>query len=240
MDAAESVSKLRNVPIEIVEAIVNNFSLGVRERGSGCYEARVNDNGLKSLGVFNSVDEAVEMSLLYRVDRLIESINKADKYLTDAVLSHEKYLIFSNGDIFNLKGNKLTPKTNNRGYWQVMFTHNSKEKLYLVHRLVAESFVPNPHGFSQVNHKDGNKNNNCVNNLEWCTKSMNELHAFQTGLKRTGGNGVPVYTNDEKDYIKSHLNETGTNVAKRLGRSETGVRNYMRKYRREFWMQEVE
>lgn len=240
MDAVKFVSELRSAPIEIVRAIANNFSLGVRKRESGRYEARVNDNGLKSLGTFNSMEGAAEKSLLYRVDRLITSINKANKYLTDAALSHEKYIIFSNGDIFNLKGDKLTPKTNNKGYWQIMFTNNGKERLYLVHRLVAEAFIPNPNNLPQVNHKGGNKNNNHVDNLEWCTKSMNELHAFQTGLKRTGGNGVPVYTNDEKDYIRTHLNETGTNVAKRLGRSETGVRGYMRKYRREFWMQEVE
>nr|DAR10600.1 MAG TPA: homing endonuclease [Caudoviricetes sp.] len=240
MYAVECVSVLRDIPTEIIKAIASNFSLGVRKRESGRYEARVNDNGLKSLGMFYDVDDAIATALLYRVDRLIAAMNKSDKHLTDAALSHEKYLIFLDGDIFNLKGEKLTPKTNNKGYWQVMLTHNGKEKLYLVHRIVAESFIPNPNNFPQVNHKDGDKNNNHVNNLEWCTKSMNELHAFQTGLKRTGGSSAPVYTNDEKDYIKSHLGETGTNVAKHLGRSETGVRGYMRKYRREFWMQVVE
>lgn len=90
MDAAESVGRLRNVPIEIVEAIVNNFSLGVRERGSGCYEARVNDNGLKSLGVFNSVDEAVEMSLLYELE--------FDDIMTLETLYKSNYRYFKNKD----------------------------------------------------------------------------------------------------------------------------------------------
>ena len=59
------------------------------------------------------------------------------------------------------------------GYERVSLHKNNKDKRYLVHRLVAETFIPNPNNYPQVNHKDENKINNNVSNLEWCTPSYN-------------------------------------------------------------------
>ena len=62
---------------------------------------------------------------------------------------------------------------NKKGYLQVCLVKNGKKYTKRIHRLVAIAFIPNPDNLPQVNHKDENKNNNCVSNLEWCNVSYN-------------------------------------------------------------------
>ena len=69
------------------------------------------------------------------------------------------------------------------GYMQARLSKNNKHGLKAVHRLVAKAFIPNPENKPQVNHIDGNKQNNRVDNLEWCNNSENQLHAWKLGLQ---------------------------------------------------------
>lgn len=69
-----------------------------------------------------------------------------------------------------------------RGYLYVGLHINGKCKKIAIHRLVALTFIPNPNNYKEVNHKDGNKSNNHFSNLEWCSRSGNAKHAFDTGL----------------------------------------------------------
>lgn len=78
----------------------------------------------------------------------------------------------------------LNYNKSNRGYLQVCLTKNGKSKTYTVHRLVAKAFLPNLKNKKQVNHIDGNKENNNIDNLEWVTSSENNKHAFITGLNK--------------------------------------------------------
>lgn len=80
------------------------------------------------------------------------------------------------------KGKVLKQSTSNRGYKKVTLTKNGQKYYFSVHRLVAQSFVPNPHNFPQVNHKNEEKDDNRVENLEWCTQAYN--NSFGTRLKR--------------------------------------------------------
>lgn len=86
------------------------------------------------------------------------------------------------------KERKLKPYNNGYGYLLVDMRKDGKRYMRLVHRLVAEAFIPNPNNLPQVNHKDGNKSNNQVDNLEWCTCSENQYHAFRHSLKPYGPN----------------------------------------------------
>ncbi len=71
------------------------------------------------------------------------------------------------------KPKEMYLKKHNRGYRQVELTNGEERKTYLVHRLVAEAFLPNPQKYPQVNHIDEDKQNNAVSNLEWCTAKQN-------------------------------------------------------------------
>jgi len=80
----------------------------------------------------------------------------------------------------------LKPWNNMHEYCNVNLLKDGERKVFKVHRLVAEAFIPNPENKYAVNHKDGNKMNNHYLNLEWCTKSENELHKCRV-LGRYGG-----------------------------------------------------
>ena len=71
-----------------------------------------------------------------------------------------------------------------RRYFAVMLWHNNKAYCRKAHRLVAEAFIPNPDNLPQINHKDGNRANNQVSNLEWCTAKENTIHSWREGLAK--------------------------------------------------------
>ena len=84
----------------------------------------------------------------------------------------------------------LKPTKDRYGYLGVRLCKNCVMSRFKLHRLVAQYFVENPNNYREVNHKDGNKENNVFENLEWVTRSQNLKHAFSLGLKTiTGGGG---------------------------------------------------
>ena len=68
------------------------------------------------------------------------------------------------------------------GYYKVQLWVNKKQKMCLVHRLIAQTFIPNPKNLPQINHKDGNKRNNNIDNLEWVTDKENKAHGYKNGF----------------------------------------------------------
>ena len=92
-------------------------------------------------------------------------------------------LISNFGNMMSPLGEPRKATKNDRGYY--IFNVSGCIKNQRLHRAVAELFLPNPNPdvFTDVNHKDGNKANNAVSNLEWCTRSENIQHAYNTGLR---------------------------------------------------------
>lgn len=86
-----------------------------------------------------------------------------------------------------VKGKILSVRTDKDGYLLVTLVKNNNAKTKKVHRVVAESFLQNPNNLPEVNHIDGDKRNNSVKNLEWCTHKENHVHARKTGLIQQKG-----------------------------------------------------
>lgn len=117
----------------------------------------------------------------------------------------------------NYKGKILKPH-NSRGYLRVRLFDRNKSKNISIHRLVAEAFIPNPNNYPQINHKDEDKTNNNVDNLEWCTPAYNANYG--TRKKRIiKKQSIPIiqYTLDGK-FVKEYSSiaeaarQTGINL----------------------------
>lgn len=94
----------------------------------------------------------------------------------------KNYYVSNYGNVKNINTNRiLKPRKQHNGYLVVNLSICGKIKTYTIHRLVAKLFIPNPQNLPQVNHIDLNRENNYVENLEWCSASYNVVHAFKSG-----------------------------------------------------------
>ena len=131
------------------------------------------------------------------------------------------YEISNLGRLKNTKTNKiLKSTTDSNGYLGITISLGSRNKIKRVriHRLVAEAFIPNPNNLPQVNHIDGNKQNNKVDNLEWCDNRYNQLHAIDLGLKtflKKENNPRSKLTEQDVDFILKHYKPRDPNYGTR-------------------------
>lgn len=100
------------------------------------------------------------------------------------IRSTDRWLIRSDtGKLVFYRSRILKTQIDNCGYERVRISINGHKTTLKIHRVVATTFIDNPNNLPQVNHKDGNKVNNHVNNLEWVSNSENQIHAISIGLK---------------------------------------------------------
>ena len=113
------------------------------------------------------------------VQKLIDS-TFCDLDLTkfDHVKGHDGYLINKNGTLFNTKSGKFVSTTIKHGYMR----YNVDWKRRLVHQVLADQYIENPDHYETIDHLDGNKLNNSINNLDWCTREENKKRAYDNGL----------------------------------------------------------
>lgn len=140
--------------------------------------------------------------------------------------------VCENGDVKS-HDRLLKGEITNSGYKRLHVSINGESFKLSVHRLVAELFIPNPNNLPCVNHKDGNKLNNHVDNLEWCTYGENLSHAFKTGLRDCDGekNSNSKLTNKQVLEIRSlyvkgkHCENNSYGLAKKYGVSPKCILN---------------
>ena len=111
------------------------------------------------------------------------------------IIEYPNYEVSSEGRVRNTKtGRVLRPCTNKDGYQRVGLRLNGGQNRILIHRLVAHSFIPNLENKPQVNHINGIKTDNRVENLEWSTNSENQKHAYKNRLKSYYGGSLKQKT----------------------------------------------
>lgn len=156
------------------------------------------------------------------------------------IRGYPSYKITQDGKVYSEKSKKfLTNSLSTHGYYKISLCKNEKQKTFKVHRLVAEHFIDNPENRKCVNHKNGKKTDNRVQNLEWCTFSENTYHAYRTGLRiPTKGN---QYTNGKKwkigdeelGFIKSNMGKlTQQQMAEQLNVHQTTIHLTLKKINR--------
>lgn len=140
------------------------------------------------------------------------------------------YIAYDDGRIYSEISDKfLKPFTNPAGYYLVDLHHKYTSYTRQVHRIIATLFIPNPDKLETVNHKDGNKANNAVNNLEWLTLGDNVRHAWKNGLaKPRYGTSNPAnkYTEEQIHMVCKLLEMrklNNTEIAKRCNVNVTTV-----------------
>lgn len=119
------------------------------------------------------------------------------KHVTSKVVEDGLFEVFENGRIFRINRSGKPECTfynmgrKDNGYYAVNTMVKGKQKHFYVHRLIAKAFIPNPENKPQVNHKDGNKLNNEIDNLEWVTSKENVRHAYKNMLAQPFRNAEP-------------------------------------------------
>lgn len=115
------------------------------------------------------------------------------------------YAVTSCGKVWSYKSKKFLKTRKQRdGYYLVNLSKNGVSTTYQLHRLVAQTYLSNGENLPQINHKDGDKSNNCVNNLEYCSASYNQLHKYK--LMKERGVEITMTINNSK---KVRCIETG-------------------------------
>lgn len=146
------------------------------------------------------------------------------------------YLVSNCGRIKSLKNgetrkDKILKFIKNKcGYLYVNLYKNNKYKSKTIHRLVAQAFIPNLNNLPQINHIDGNKENNNISNLEWCTRSENIKHAYKNGLHKINKhNERKVKQIDVENGIILNVFDSVRQIEKILGFSSTNISKCCRK-----------
>ena len=127
------------------------------------------------------------------------------KNLKDLNLSN--YCITKDGEVYSLLSSKFLKKakgniTSGGEYYRVnLINDDGKQVTKKIHRLVAEAYIPNTDNLPQVNHIDGNKLNNSVKNLEWCSPKTNSIHAMENNLRDPRNRNSKIKLADKEDVI---------------------------------------
>jgi hypothetical protein len=120
---------------------------------------------------------------------------------------YENYSVNIKGEVRNDKKERLLKSClNSEGYYIVSLSKNGKAKFYLIHRLVGKYFIQNPNNYLCIDHKNGNRTDNSIENLRWCNHSQNNRNMKKRENTTSQFKGVSFHKRDNKWLAQCHLN----------------------------------
>lgn len=125
-----------------------------------------------------------------------------------------------NGRVYDkpIKGGQLKQHMHSKGYKVVCLTKDGKSKNAYVHRLVAEAFIPNANELPFINHKDEDKTNNFVDNLEWCTEQYNSTYGNARKKQADALRGRPLSEEHKEKIRQGNIGKHGKSIGEREGK----------------------
>lgn len=176
---------------------------GYTKTKHGKYQVRIVDLGQqRHIGCYDTREAAHSAYINACEERLSNAIARYGHRMCDGVVYKNNYIVFDNGDIFELTGYKMS--TYQKGGYLSCMINGRDER---VHRILAICFIPNPYNKPEVNHINGIRYDNHLGNLEWVTHRENVQHAYDTGLTKPGY-GEELYNAklscDDVTYIRNN------------------------------------
>lgn len=127
------------------------------------------------------------------------------------------YKVSNIGRVYGVKRKHILKHNSNHGYFLVCLCKCGAEKYFRIHRLVAEAFIPNPDKLPYVNHKDENKQNNAVDNLEWCTAQYNTEYSQAKPI-------MCIATGVKYKSVREASRQTGIAIQSLINACQAGMR----------------
>lgn len=148
---------------------------------------------------------------------------------TGKIRTLDRIVTEKNGKTQFRRGQEIKLRLNKNGYLQFALNKNANRRMVYVHVIIAQTFLSNPDNLKTVNHKDGNKTNNNINNLEWCSYSENNKHSYSILNRSIADEGAipkPTYIINTENNICSYYPSI-TAATYGIGLSHTQINRYV-------------
>ncbi len=210
----QNISKTYKVHKLVAKTFLPNYNDKLVVNHIDGNKTNSNLSNLECISQSENIKHAYSTGLL-----VIPSYNKFESNLSDEqdfmkqkskkIPNFSNYSATENGKIFSHKTKKyIRGQINNEGYVRLGLYGENGEKKFLIHRLIAQTFIPNIENKPQVNHIDSNKSNNCVDNLEWITNKENREHSlrqYRTEIIVPKNYSIDNFRQVEKNIIKAKV-----------------------------------